>query len=102
MLLPEVICSVPCVPAQLVLVEDHADPRSGRQVHVEVFEAQRLCHQILGEDLWPKMLATPFQLAERGEYLEMRRGADGTLKQAAAIELDSRSLGHRRDLPHTE
>src|SRR4051794_34596800 len=73
------------VVTQPILIEHDANAGPGRQMDVEVFEAQRLRHELTGQDLRAEMLATPGKLAERGEDLEVRRGPDRALQQAAAI-----------------
>src|SRR5205085_7144055 len=65
--------SAPCVTVQLVLVQDDSHARSGGQAYGEIFEAQRLRHQVVGKNLRPEVLASPFELAEGGEDLQMRR-----------------------------
>ena len=87
---------------QLVLVERHAKARAGRQVDAEIREAQWLFDQIVDEDLWAEMLATPGELAQPGKDLQMRRGADRALQQATTVKTDPRRLGHRRDIARGE
>src|SRR5690349_2076594 len=60
--------------AQLVLVERDTEAGPGGQVDSEVRETERLFDQILHEDLRAEMLATPSELAQPGEDLQMRRG----------------------------
>ena len=47
------------VVAQPVLVERDADAGPARQMHVEVLEAQRLGHELAGQDLRAEVLAAP-------------------------------------------
>ena len=54
------------------------------------------------QDLRAEVLAAPLQLAEGGEDLQVRRRADRTLQQAAAVEFDAGRLRHRRHLAHAD
>ena len=74
------------VMAQLVRIQDDADAGSGRQMNMEVLEAERLGHEVPGQDLRAEMLAAPFQLTQ----------CEDTCRCAAApMELSSRQPPYR-------
>src|SRR5207249_2960213 len=52
------------VATQLILIEDHADSGTRRQEHLEILKAQRLRHEVVGEDLRAEMFAAPAKFAQ--------------------------------------
>src|SRR5437868_1925310 len=93
-----ILISAPGIAAQLVVIE--GDTEAGLVGHVdpEVREAQGLLDKIVDEDLRAEMLATPGELTQSAEDLQMRRSADRALQQAAPVEADPGRLGHRRHI----
>src|SRR6476620_7878292 len=71
--------SLPRVAAQLVLIERDTEAGPGGKVDPEIREAQRLLDEVLDQDLRAEMLTAPGEIAQPGEDLQMRRGADRAL-----------------------
>jgi hypothetical protein len=71
-----VFSSASRVTAQLVLIERDTQAGPHRQVDAEIREVLRLLDKIVNKDLRAEMLAAPGDLAQPGEDLQMRRGAD--------------------------